>query len=330
MKISKVYQGIGILLALTGCASNHHLVFFTNTTIGVEISSEPNTGSPVKFLIGYKRQEGVIDPLIPDYEFHPNEKDTSGTTTLSEPTNGDTNIIMVRGGTAIPKGSTTKAHSVLAKMNFGATGGGADTTTAQFFATGPAAVELAKSEGITGALSGEPKNNPPHKINLVGNNNNDTAAVYSHIKSIYDILIESTTTGEKHSQKSLEIKAKVDSIDSGFFKVQFTQYSWFDAAKIKINKNLYNVHAANHSFVNVIAYINNALISSKLAEEAVINSATTDTTGAVLTLVERKDMLEKSKESMVRHNKGRDLLSSNEAVLEMLEHVYKKVILEEK
>jgi hypothetical protein len=113
------------MFCLSGCASNQHLVFFTNTTIGVEIGSEPASGSPAKFIVGYKRQEGVIDPLIPDYEFIPNSGGTVAPTdtlnTLTSPENGDTNIILTPQGTAIPKGQNNKAHSVLAKMNFGAT-----------------------------------------------------------------------------------------------------------------------------------------------------------------------------------------------------------------
>ena len=105
---------------VSGCASNHHLVFFTNSTIGLEVGSEPNTGTPAKFILGYKRQEGVIDPLIPDYEFHSHD----GSEAIIEPTSGDTNIILTPAGVAAPKGSVTSPHSVLAKMNFGATGGG--------------------------------------------------------------------------------------------------------------------------------------------------------------------------------------------------------------
>lgn len=160
MNIKIITVVIGAFFGLSGCASNHHLVFFTNTTIGLEVSSDPTGGSPAKFILGYKRQEGVIDPLIPEYEYIPADNGS-----MTEPENGDTNIVMTPKGTAIPKGSVTKSHSVLAKMNFGATGGGTGASAAQFFATGRAAELIAMAPGISGALSGDPGNNISGVVN---------------------------------------------------------------------------------------------------------------------------------------------------------------------
>lgn len=40
MKLGISLLNVLALITIGGCASNHHLVFFTNTTLGVEMSSE--------------------------------------------------------------------------------------------------------------------------------------------------------------------------------------------------------------------------------------------------------------------------------------------------
>ena len=55
------------LLFLSGCDNaNRSMVFFTGTTLGIEIAFEPNSAAPAKFIIGYKRAEGLMDPVMED------------------------------------------------------------------------------------------------------------------------------------------------------------------------------------------------------------------------------------------------------------------------
>lgn len=129
---------IVLLAGFASCASSKHLIFFTNTTIGLEVSAEPNTTTPAKFVLGYKRQEGVIDPIMdPECSAKQVKGAEDGTTTTVECGN-----------------LMTEAHSVLAKMNFGASSGGTDATATQWFATGQAAIKIAEAPGIAGAVTG--------------------------------------------------------------------------------------------------------------------------------------------------------------------------------
>ena len=131
------FAPILLLAGLASCASAKHLIFFTNTTIGLEVSAESNAPTPAKFVLGYKRQEGVIDPIMdPECTFTPS------TTPGAAPFKQECGNLM------------PEAHSVLAKMNFGAQGGGASASAAQWFATGQAAINLSDAPGIAGAVTG--------------------------------------------------------------------------------------------------------------------------------------------------------------------------------
>ncbi|AWB57190.1 hypothetical protein [Colwellia sp. Arc7-D] len=301
-------------LMLTGCASNHHLVFFTNTTIGLEVGSEPANGTPAKFILGYKRQEGVIDPLIPDYIM---SKDKNAG--ITEPTNGGTNIVLTPNGTAIPKGSLTRAHSVLAKMNFGATGGGTDASAAQFFATGKASELLAASDGITGALSGDPQNNVSQKLNINAKINNTISA---HLDGIYQLLTLANT------DRSREIKVNIDQIDKGLFKDEFIEYYWVDGAKTILYSGKWDVKTGVHSFDNTYTYLQGLNSSFKIVKEAILKKGITDDNGVALTDASRKTMLDAIEQYPRKYEKGSNIISSNRDVLEMINYVYNDVLLE--
>ena len=58
---------IAVCCLTAGCENSlldRSLVFFTNTTLGVEVSVSPSDATaPVKLIIGYKRSEGVLNPV---------------------------------------------------------------------------------------------------------------------------------------------------------------------------------------------------------------------------------------------------------------------------
>lgn len=130
-----------VLIAAIGCSNiDRSLIFFTNTTTGLEVSASGTTADPVRIILGYKRQEGVINPVY----------DAAGIETVSYDVNG------------YPQHQTDKyrdeAYSVIAKYQGGSTGSAGDVsaaaTNAQWFATGEAAVILAGQPGIAGAVTG--------------------------------------------------------------------------------------------------------------------------------------------------------------------------------
>jgi len=143
------------LCSLSGCGENRlidrSLVFATHTTMGLELSVSPaETSGPVNMILGYKRTEGVINPVYhsegietPDQEIHtPPEAGTASVTTTGRR----------------PR-YREESYSVIAKFA-GETGGSADKITsagmsvAQWFATGEAAKTIAGQPGIAGAVTG--------------------------------------------------------------------------------------------------------------------------------------------------------------------------------
>ncbi len=133
---------MSMLFVLTGCWENslldRSLIFSTHTTLGLEIAVSPaETSAPAKIIIGYKRSEGVLNPVYHSEGIHPGNA----------------------GGT--PK-YRPEAYSVIAKIHGEVGAKAADTaegtmSVAQWFATGEAAKILARQPGITAAVSGSSK-----------------------------------------------------------------------------------------------------------------------------------------------------------------------------
>lgn len=170
------------LLALPSCTStNDHLVFFTNTTFGVDLGTGPESGGTPKFLVGFERMEGVVDPLQSGYEFIAVEslsaeaaqrindmrtQSKTGKTKAGQRAPGDTrqgsdvakileDVIAIEGGFLVKGAVRDQAHSVLAKLNFGVSSGSASAHNAQWFATGKAAIAMANNGNAASALTGE-------------------------------------------------------------------------------------------------------------------------------------------------------------------------------
>jgi len=305
-----------VIAAVSGCASNHHLVFFTNSTIGLEVGSEPNTGTPAKFVLGYKRQEGVIDPLIPDYEFHTSTSASS----IVEPISGETNIVLTPAGVAVPKGSVTSPHSVLAKMNFGATGGGTGASSAQWFATGRAAELVAQSSGISGALSGDPENNAVPTLEFESYKGD--LAAFAYLDDVYNILKNSAESGD---DGSLEQKMKVDLIDSGIYKDSFVSYKWAGPEKTDLIVSSYEINEEDNYFPNVIMYLSTLSLSEKVAEEAIIKGQVT-VSGEPITEDQKRELLEATRSYPDKYRKGKESLSKSQPVIEMINYIHKEVL----
>lgn len=233
-----IFLCVGIFIVFSiGCASNDHLLFFTNSTIGIEISSDPAAGAPAKFIVGYKRSEGVIDPLIPEYELlhsteanrnqasPPSDQDISIT---SESTHqyGDTRVISTPMGIIAPKGNDTKPHSVIAKIDFGALGGGSSASAAQWFATGKAAELVAEADGISSALSGAIEPTPSKSLEL--DKTPGDLSVSAHLVSIYLILKDTVESG---STEARSVQDNVNNMAAKIFKEPFNTYKIDDSKK---------------------------------------------------------------------------------------------------
>lgn len=169
---------IAVCCLMAGCENSlldRSLVFFTNTTIGVEVSVSPSDATaPVKLIIGYKRAEGVLNPvyhsqgveapvttdeseaLTGGSSYTDNEASKSGSSSYSKKWSKS---VPIAGGPKTIQRYRAEAYSVIAKIAGevqGKAGGSADgkLSVAQWFATGEAAKILARQPGIAGAVTG--------------------------------------------------------------------------------------------------------------------------------------------------------------------------------
>jgi hypothetical protein len=158
------YLMLAAALFLVGCRHNtlidRSLIFSTHTSFGIEVSVSPSeTDSPAKLLIGYKRTEGVLNPV-----YYNLDKDGKGPSTRSVRDfylNDAYSVLAKFEGTATSSGGATSQTTVTAAKsdtkdasgNLSATVQGG-MTLSQWFATGEAAKILARYGG--GALSDNP------------------------------------------------------------------------------------------------------------------------------------------------------------------------------
>ena len=139
------------------------MVFFTGTTLGVEISFEPNSTTPAKFIVGYKRAEGLMDPVMEDAA-------TGGKYAIKHP-----------------------AHSVLAKIAGEIKSGGGATSPglqgAQWFASGEAA-EILAGHPATAAILTNDKDiaATAAKIAMLGKNLQSNTVARGFLSKMHDGL----------------------------------------------------------------------------------------------------------------------------------------------
>ena len=128
-------------VSLVGCSPiDRSMLFFTHTTIGIEVSTGDPTSAPVKALVGYNRTEGVINPVY--------DKEGIATTDGSKYRKEAYSVLATiqgQGSANAPATATGTEGNVGTKIK-----------GSQWFATGEAAKILARQPGIAGAISGSP------------------------------------------------------------------------------------------------------------------------------------------------------------------------------
>ncbi len=141
-----------IFAALTGCVKhNDTLLFGTKTNVGVEIGATPEGGAIPELIVGYKRREAVLMPLLV------NGNDSKGAACAS------TDSCKYQGKTENRDGKTgfneTDTYSVFASFGAEVSAGQSNSVgLAQFFATGIAAQRLGENAQIGNALAVQPAN----------------------------------------------------------------------------------------------------------------------------------------------------------------------------
>lgn len=204
--MTKPANSVAVLLLLIGAAgcqntlAERSLVFFTGTTMGLEVSASPsNPDGPVKLVIGYKRAEGVLDPVYNSNGVKTilNSRDTYGSSSATQPATCDPE----GGGPQVVDRYLKQAYSVIAKMSGEADASAASSASGkiavgQWFATGKAAEILAQQPGITGAVTGSAEiaaaavAQRHYGINLTGVSDTDAITVlrfaYETLRSLKD------------------------------------------------------------------------------------------------------------------------------------------------
>lgn len=248
---------VGLML-LYGCASNEHLLFFTNSSIGVDISVEQSQ-NPVKFVVGYKRQEGVLDPIGQGYVYQQGTFKNMSTIAVKD-------VVVTRDGYFYKKGVRDEPHSVIAKMNFGATGGGSTgTNAAQWFATGKAAEELAKNPATPAAMAGDAQ----MLTRTLDSTKYKSRNTYPILKLTFIEFVKYLESEGKDDKEAQQVKADLDSLDDGEFRAIFKEYKFKDG-KLDDSKSYPDLTDSDHqnkSFVNVLNYMKVLDISVSLVDK---------------------------------------------------------------
>ena len=241
-----------LLYVLTGCENSlldRSLIFATHTTLGVELSLTPAEASgPVNIIIGYKRSEGVLNPVY-DREYI----STSGTD-----------------GNGVQDKYRKQAYSVVAKLAGevkASAGSQAEGTmeVSQWFATGRAANIIARNDVIAAAVTGNTgiaqaiANIPPaHRLEGL---NEDYALIV--LGQIYNALVQL----KKDDPKSGEHVEGLDRFASLAVPRPFTAYQWgvgADSGKVIEESKDYGA-----GFLNLIPFIANMKTSRDTLTEAI-------------------------------------------------------------
>ena len=161
-----------IAISVAGCTTPHNdvLVFGTNTSLGVDVGVQPETGSAPQITIGYKRQEAVYMPLT----INARDSAFACKTWNSKESRcekfhqltGDAKELIAKikyTGTGEPwtqnsfdtTGGGADAYSVFASFGGSVSGKSSEASMAlaQFFATGIAAQRLSASSQVTSLIS---------------------------------------------------------------------------------------------------------------------------------------------------------------------------------
>lgn len=255
---------------LAGCKNSlldRSLVFFTNTTIGVEISVSPSDAtSPVRLIIGYKRAEGVLNPV-----YHSEGVEVPVTTENAETLTAGSSYAdkeaairdsrsysrkwstsePIAGGPKTIKRYRPEAYSVIAKIAGDVSGNAGETaqgklSVAQWFATGEAAKILAKQPGIAGAVTGSSE---IAKAAMMSNFGGSTSG-QTWVADLQVFVYIYTALYERGKAGDIKAKQHVRNIDTlgSLVPDEYINYKWKNPAPaIPLLETTINPIAANQA-----------------------------------------------------------------------------------
>jgi len=220
-------------LGLVGCENSlldRSLIFSTHTTLGVEVSASPaESGEPLKLIIGYKRTEGVMNPVYHSMGIETADEEE---TTVLNTGHSETKTIAAKGRRPRYR---EEAYSVIAKFSgdAGTSAKGAaegKISVAQWFATGEAAKTLANQPGIAGAITGssEVAREATRQAEFGKTlSREERTAAFALLSDVYNLLVDRRNkTGDRRAG---ELVAELDKVGEQIDTVlDFTDYKLSD------------------------------------------------------------------------------------------------------
>ena len=201
---------LGIGCTLAGCKNSlidRSLIFATHTTAGIEISVNPTEAAagPVTLVMGYRRFEGVMNPVFYNHDAATSGSAPEGTSVASLGVLDDAPVSRLRSHREVEDYYLPEAYSVLATFDGNAkasAGNQAEASGAimQVFATGAAAKIAAANPDAIRALSGAPTKDGTKELSPAARR-----SVLLAFSSLYTHLANSTDADD------LRMKAILDS-----------------------------------------------------------------------------------------------------------------------
>lgn len=255
------------LLFVSGCDNaNRSMVFFTGTTLGIEIAFEPNSAAPAKFIIGYKRAEGLMDPVMEDAA-------TAGDYTIKD-----------------------TSHSVLAKIagevRSGTGPNNPGLVGAQWFAAGEAANILARHPATAVMMTNDPAvareavKAQQFGASMKGLNAQFAKMVLNQIEFALSQLVSTNSEAQRHIDELASIAQAQLPVG------QYSAFSW-NASNSTIQESAQSVPARNLaaliSYGSSVGTYAKELKSALAVIEAGINVELLDNAGVRLATVTSGD-----------------------------------------
>ena len=223
------------LVCSAGCGTvNRSMLFFTHTTIGIEVSTR-DPSNPIGAILGFKRAEGVINPVY----------DSEGIATTGGAKYRDEAYSVL--ATLRGKGSANAAANV-----------GTEISGGQWFATGEAAKILARQPGIAGAISGSPDiAEAEAKIRGIaqGIPTSDQPVAFLAMDLAYEQLKKIAATS---STEARNLKERLDGAAASFSgKMPFKKYDYDSESKKVSPVKTQPTYENEHKFKNVTKHLQN-------------------------------------------------------------------------
>ncbi|MBS0296221.1 MAG: hypothetical protein JSR45_07915 [Proteobacteria bacterium] len=157
MRFHGHWAATAALILLCGCAEPHNdvLIFGTTTKIGLSVSAAPSSAATPQLSIGYNRDEAVWMPLIANGRgLRDGWVPSLCGLAQAQPCPAPLDQLKYKG---VDGAQGSDAYSVFASLGTNLSGKGGDVSatfgTAQFFATGIAAQEIAKNPAVMQSVS---------------------------------------------------------------------------------------------------------------------------------------------------------------------------------